>query len=144
MHQEHTVPNPNSFPSLAISLRKEEGWKLDILTSVMTSWENLVSMGTCPQKHIPTICPQTDSILLWGSWRDHPAQLHTLFSLLMLMIESKTPGTSRWPQQRWPYLTVTRTLFSNLYLSWSTGTGCSERLWISHPWRCPRLCWIGW
>ena len=26
---------------------------------------------------------------------------------------------------------------------WGAGTGCPERLWIPHPWRCSRPSWIG-
>lgn len=62
---------------------------LGILISVMTRDENMVSMGTCLQKHIPTSCPQTDGML--------DPEVSTL---LMLTMGSKTPGTCKWPQPR--------------------------------------------
>jgi len=32
---------------------------------------------------------------------------------------------------------------SLLWEWWGAGTGCPERLWMPHPWRCSRPGWIG-
>ena len=31
---------------------------------------------------------------------------------------------------------------SLLWERWGAGTGCPERLWVLHPWRCSRLGWM--
>ena len=32
---------------------------------------------------------------------------------------------------------------SLLWEWWGAGTGCPERLWMPHPWRCSRPAWMG-
>lgn len=75
---------------------------LDVWISVMRNKGRVVSRSL--QKGVPTICPQTESThYCWAPEVVRPAQLHSVFPFIMLMMQSKASETCRWPQLKGSY-----------------------------------------